>query len=97
MNFIEWLEAIVRVAQNLEIPHLVDDEDSAIGMELEVEQREEFEARPLHVKVESLCLYLVKVHTQRNDFRKYCAIIKAYREEEDIWANDIETGNLRAA
>ena len=96
MNFIEFIEAMVRVAQNLEIPHLLYDEDSFVGMELEVEQREVYEQRELHQKVESLILYLVRVHLPRNEFRKYCAILKAYKEEEDIWANDIESGNLRA-
>ena len=38
MVFIEFLEAIVRVAENLAIPNIVFDEGTFIGMELEPEQ-----------------------------------------------------------
>ena len=37
MSFIEFIEAIVRVAEKLEIPNLMTDEGSYIGMELEPE------------------------------------------------------------
>ena len=39
MNFIEFLEAFVRVAEKLEIPNLEDDPETYIGMELSSEQK----------------------------------------------------------
>ena len=97
MQFIEFIEAVVRVAENLEIPHLVDDPDTQAGMEIEPEKAAEYAQRELHVKVESLILYLAKAHLKGAEGRKYVAAIREYREEEDIWANDIETGPMRVA
>ena len=34
MTFVEFIEAIVRVAEKLEIPNLIEDEEVFIGMEM---------------------------------------------------------------
>jgi len=34
MTFVEFTEAVVRVAEKLEIPNLIEDEEVAIGMEM---------------------------------------------------------------
>ena len=95
MTFIEFLEAFVRVAERLEIPNLEDDPETFIGMELTSEQKETFGRRPLHQKVDSLILYMAKAYMKRADYLVHCRTRKEYREEEDIWANDIDTGPLR--
>ena len=95
MTFIEFLEALVRVAENLAIPNLIFDEGAFLGMELEPEQKEEYGKRPLHEKLEAFILYLVKVHLKPTEYRKHRTMLTDYKEEEDIWANDIEVGPMR--
>ena len=95
MTFLEFIEAIVRVAENLEIPNILFDEDTFIGMELDEAQKDTYSKRELHEKLEAFILYLVKVHLKASEYRKHCMMVKDYKEEEDIWANDIEVGNMR--
>ena len=94
MTFVEFLEALVRVAERLEIPNLMRDEGSFIGKELSPEEAEEYAERPLHQKVESLILFLAKQNLKAAEYQRHCLTLKEYQAEKDIWANDIDTGPL---
>jgi hypothetical protein len=59
MTFVEFVEAIVRVAQKCEIPHMVDDEYIPNETEVFPEHKVEWATRPLNVKIESLILLLI--------------------------------------
>ena len=96
MTFVEFIEAIVRVAEKLEIPNLIEDEEVFIGMEMTDEQRDEWGSRELPEKVTSLILYLVKTHLTSKEYKKHCAMLGDYKEEaEEIYANDIELGSMK--
>ena len=44
----------------------------------------------------SLILYLVKTHLSGKEYKKHCAILGEYKEEaEEVFANDIELGNMK--
>jgi hypothetical protein len=59
MNFTEFVEAISRVAEQLEIPHPLEVEEMALE-EVTQEERERWGARPLHEKIEILLLMMAK-------------------------------------
>ena len=73
MTFIEFIEAIVRVAQNLEIQHLIDDEEMVRenGFDITKDMKAEFALRPLHTKLESLILIMAKRHLGSNGYNKH--------------------------
>ena len=48
MTFVEFLEAIVRVAERLEIPNLMTDEGCNVGTDINPEKAVEYSQRPLH-------------------------------------------------
>ena len=70
MTFVEFLEALVRVAERLEIPSLVDDEGVTVNDDIDQETRDIYAKRDLPKKVESLILFLIKVHRPR-DYNKH--------------------------
>jgi hypothetical protein len=67
MTFVEFLEAVVRVAQKLEVPNLINDGFEPAEDEIEEEKRNEYANRPLEVKLESLILLLIR-HQMPNLF-----------------------------
>ena len=95
MTFIEFIEAVVRVAEKVEIPNLMTDQGSLVGMEIDEKQKEVYAKRPLASKVESFVLYLAKVNLKPPDYGRLCQRIRDFREDDRIRANDIEIGNMR--
>ena len=73
MTFIEFIEAVVRVAQNLEIQHLIDDEEMIRenAMEITRDMKNAFAQRPLHMKLESLILIMAKRHLGLNGYNRH--------------------------
>ena len=93
MTFVEFLEALVRVAERLEIPNLVDDEGTNIVDDYEQEIRDTYAKRDLPKKVESLILFLIKKYRPR-DYNKHVKTMNNLKEDM-VWANDIETGPMK--
>ena len=71
------------------------DEDSFVGQVLTSDQIFLYGERELDEKVTSFILYLVKTHLSKAAYNKHVATLKDYYEEEDIWANDIDVGQLK--
>ena len=90
MTFVEFIEALVRVAERLEIPNLIDDE---ITEEIEESQRIIFAKRDLPKKVESLMLFLIKTYKPK-EYKKHIQMVQECKEKM-VWANDIETGPMK--
>ena len=90
MTFVEFIEALVRVAERLEIPNLIDDE---ITDEIEEAQRMVFAKRDLPKKVESLMLFLIKAYKPK-EYKKHVQMVQECKEKM-VWANDIETGPMK--
>ena len=93
MTFTEFLEALVRVAERLEIPNLVDDEGTSPNDDIEQETRDIYARRDLPKKVESLLLFLIKVNRPR-DYNKHVKQMAGLKEDM-VWANDIDTGPMK--
>ena len=93
MTFVEFIEALVRVAERLEIPNLIDDEMATTLDEVEEGQREVYAKRDLSKKVESLMFFLIKTYLPK-EYKKHVASVQECKDKM-VWANDIETGPMR--
>ena len=92
MNFVEFLDAIVRVAENMQLPHIIDDADI---LETEIlPDGKSWGSRALPYKLESLILILCKTNLGAKTFEKY---IKEWQEYKDsgLYANNIDAGQLK--
>ena len=96
MTFCEFMEAIVRVAENVAIPHLIDDYytlgDILDGTVTE-DDRAIYAKRSLPEKVEALIYLICAVHLPKN-LKAHQATIEKYKKA-NVYANDIDTGNIR--
>jgi len=96
MTFTEFVEAIGRVAECLEVPHPLDDDD--VDEEVEAiteEQRETYRNKPLTYKIETLLLYLAKdVCPGGKSFSKHQTTMSKYKKAK-LHPNNIDTGNLK--
>ena len=93
MIFVEFVEAIVRVAEKCEIPHCVLDEFTWGDDEIDPEMRETYASRDLITKLEAFLLFMVKGNLPNSHYAK---MIKSWEDLQDagIYANDLETGNF---
>ena len=62
MILVEFIEALIRVADKLEIPHVIDDGLDPRLDEISAAHKAKFGARSLPEKVESFVLLLMKTH-----------------------------------
>ena len=96
MTFCEFMEGFVRVAENVSIPHLVDD-IYTLGEILDgtvtEEDRAVYAKRTLKEKVEALIFLVCAVHLPKN-LKMHQAAIEKYKKA-NVYANDIDTGNIR--
>lgn len=60
MTFVEFLEAIVRVAEKTEIPHCLIDEFNWGVDEIDPDMRDSYAKRDLVTKLEALLFFLMK-------------------------------------
>ena len=93
MTFVEFIEALVRVAERLEIPNLIDDEMATTQEEIEEGQREVYAKRDLPKKLESLMFFLIKTYKPK-DYKKHVQNVQECKDKM-VWANDIETGSMK--
>ena len=93
MAFVEFLEAVVRVACKIEIPHCVIDEFTWGLDEISQDMRETYAKRETVFKLESLILFLVKSNLNNQAYNKYVNIIEENRNS-NLCSNDIVAGSL---
>ena len=96
MTFCEFMEAIVRVAENVAIPHLIDDYytiGDILDGTLTEDDRAIYAKRSLPEKVEALIYLICAVHLPKN-LKAHQATIEKYKKA-NVYANDIDTGNIR--
>ena len=62
MIFVEFVEALIRVADKLEIPHVLDDGLDPRLDEISAANKTRFGSRSLPEKVEAFVLLLMKTH-----------------------------------
>ena len=80
MSFVEFLEALVRVAENLQIPHLIDVSNALclffkdaelLQTEIQPEVRKSWGSRLLEYKIESLCIMLCQRNLGPKGYERY--------------------------
>ena len=93
MTFVEFLDAVVRVAEKVEIPHCVSDEFEWGEMEIEPEARDRYAKRDLITKLESLIMFMIKGSLPATSYAKYLKTLAEYADA-GLWANDLDVGNV---
>ena len=93
MNFVEFLDALVRVAENMQLPHIIDDA-KLLETEIEPETKKSWGTRILPYKLECLNLILCKANLPPKMFEKYLKELQEYKDE-GLYANDIDAGLLK--
>lgn len=96
MTFCEFMEGFVRVAENLSIPHLANDEytiNNILDGAVIEEDRAVYAKRNLPDKVEALTYVVCAVHLPKN-LKTHQTAIEKYKDA-NVYANDIDTGNIR--
>ena len=93
MTFVEFIEAIVRVADKAEIPHIINDEFTWGDDEIDPEMRESYASRNIIQKLEALIMFLCKGNLPPYHFTK---LLKSWEElrEAGVYANDLDTGSF---
>lgn len=71
MLFVEFLEALVRVAENTEIPHCVTDEFNWGVDEIDPLLRETYAKRDLVTKLESCIMFVIAGNLSAGAFKKH--------------------------
>ena len=85
---------MARIADQLEIPHPLEDNTEADDGDLLDEEREMFARKPLDKKIEILLLMIAKNCLGTERYFNHIKVLKLYRET-NTHANEIETGTLR--
>lgn len=96
MTFSEFMEALVRVAENLQIPHLKNDPyaySQIVNSEIPESDKQVYASRPLHEKIECLVYILCHCHFP-SKLEKMHKIVSKYKRE-NTYANDIEVGVIK--
>ena len=91
MVFIEFLEAVVRVADKTEIPHCVIDDFTWGVDEIAPEMRETYAKRDTITKLEAFIMFLIRGNLSYAAFTKYLGTLEEYKGA-GLFANDLETG-----
>lgn len=96
MSFCEFMEGIVRVSENVAIPHLVEDyytrEDITEGVVSE-DDKAVYAKRPLPDKVEAL-IYLICACHFPSKLKSHQGALEKYKKA-NVFANDIDTGIIK--
>ena len=93
MIFVEFLEAVVRVANKAEIPHCIIDEFTWGVDEVAPEMRESYASRDIVIKLEAFILFLIAGNLSLSAYTKYVNNLEEYRSL-GLYANDLDIGNL---
>jgi hypothetical protein len=94
MTFTEFIEAVGRVAEQLEIPHPIDDiEDIEGEAGITPEMRTKYGARPLHEKIEAMLYAFAKNICGPPAFKRHEGTVMQYKKAK-LHANHIDTGTL---
>ena len=93
MIFVEFLEAVVRVADKTEIPHCILDEFVWGVDEIEPEMRVTYANRDIVTKLESLIMFMIRGNLTLSAYNKYVKSLEEYKGM-GLFANDLDTGNL---
>lgn len=94
MTFLEFLEAVGRVAEQMAIPHPEEDAQPIDDDDITDEQRDVYRAKPLHTKIEILIYQIAKNCLTGAQFRQHQNIVKQYKKAK-IHPNNIDVGNLK--
>jgi len=93
MTFNEFVEAIGRVAAQLEVPHPLED-DVSDDVELTAEQRDMYNKKPLQEKIEILLINVARNVLSKGQFKQHLEILKQFKKAK-VHPNHIETASLR--
>ena len=93
MVFVEFIEAIVRVADKTEIPHCVLDEFTWGVDEIASEMRETYGKRDIVTKLEALIMFLIRGNLPYSFYTKYLACLEEFKGA-GLFANDLDIGTL---
>lgn len=94
MTFVEFVEAIGRIAQQLEIPHPIDDEKFNFPDDITPEDRAKWHKKPLHAKIEALLLMIAMNVLGDGAYDKHVDVMQKYKKNV-THANMIATGSLK--
>ena len=78
MVFVEFLDAVVRVADKAEIPHCVLDEFTWGADEIEAEMRETYGSRDLVTKLEALIMFLIRGNLPITVYMKHLKTMESF-------------------
>jgi len=93
MVFVEFLEAVVRVADKTEIPHCIIDEFTWGVDEIMPDMREMYATRDTVTKLEAFIMFLIRGTLPYLSYTKYLASMEEYKGS-GLYANDLDTGVL---
>lgn len=93
MVFVEFLEAIVRVAENCEIPHCITDEFTWGVDEIDPQMRETYAQRDLVTKLESCIMFVIAGNLSHAAFKRHLKV-QAEFIGAGLWANDLDIGSF---
>ena len=93
MVFVEFLEAVVRVADKTEIPHCICDEFNWGVDEIAPEMREVYGRRDLVTKLEAFLMFLIRGNLPMAAYTKYVKTLEEFKGA-GLYANDLDTGPL---
>lgn len=96
MTFAEFAEAIVRVADQTNIPNLVEDSytiDQIMDGSILESDRAIYQKRNLQMKIESV-IYLLCIQQCPKLYAAHKNTVEKYKKI-GVYANDIDTGNIK--
>lgn len=95
MTFVEFLECIVRVAEKLEIPHILKDEvPLPFTAEITSEDRERYSKKPLLEKLEAFIIVLMKCYLTPKQVKEAFDTWSQY-DKAKVQANDISVTHIK--
>lgn len=93
MVFVEFLEAVVRVAEKTDIPHCVIDEFTWGVDDIAPEMRDSYSKQDLVHKLEALIMFLIRGNLPYSFYTKYLGCLKE-NKGAGLYANDLEPGMM---